>query len=65
MSKLQEHLSSSETTLSEFARRVNLSRSYVCEIATGKKSPALETALRISDATNGAVSVRDLLRAGK
>lgn len=46
---------------SDFARRVGVSLSFLHQICTGKRRPSVDVARRISHATGGAVTVRELL----
>lgn len=45
----------------DFARQINISKNYLSEIVNKKRQPSSKLALRISEATNGRVSVMDLL----
>lgn len=45
----------------EIAAGLGISRSYMIEIAAGKKKPSLETAFKIEDRTGGVVPARSLL----
>ena len=59
---LADYLRGSGTTQRDFAARLGLSPSYVCEIAGGRKTPGLRLAVRIERATGGAVSATSLAR---
>jgi DNA-binding transcriptional regulator YdaS (Cro superfamily) len=45
----------------EWARRVEVTRGYFCQLRDGNKTPSLEVALRIEKATGGAVTMYDWL----
>ena len=63
MTTLSQYLQASGTTQRAFAALVSVSPSYINEIAKGTKSPGLRLALRIQDATDGAVPVSTLVNA--
>ena len=56
MKTLSEHIKDAGTTQREFARSVDISPSYLCEILAGAKTPGLELAVKIERATRGAVT---------
>jgi DNA-binding transcriptional regulator YdaS (Cro superfamily) len=59
---LADYLRGSGATQGDFAARLDLSPSDVCEIAGGPKTPGLRLAVRIERATGGAVSATSLAR---
>lgn len=52
-----------EATQAKFAERLGISRSYLSEIETGAKKPALDLAFRIERETGGAVPAKSLASA--
>lgn len=52
---LADYLRGSGTSQRDFAARLGLSPSYLCEIVRGRKTPGLRLAVRIERATGGAV----------
>lgn len=48
-------------TLNDFGRQVGISKSFLCKIEQGKQTPSLAVAVRISEATKGAVKPNDFL----
>ena len=63
MQKLIQHLRDNNLTLREFARRVDISPSFLSEITADdpskRKNPSLAMALKIQGGTKGAVAVSD------
>lgn len=58
---LKEYLETTRITQTDLARTVGVFRGTIHNIVTGRKAPSIELALKIQDATDGAVTVRDLL----
>lgn len=59
MSKLRAYLIETKTRQSDLAKKVGVSFGYMSELVAGGKTPGLELAVRIEDATGGAVRARD------
>lgn len=59
--KLNDYLEKTKQTKTDFAGVIGITTGMVSHIATGRKIPSLDLALKIQDATEGAVTVRDLL----
>lgn len=55
MTPFAKWLDSDAETQSAFARKIGISRSYLSEIASGKKRPSLALAFKIESATEGAI----------
>lgn len=55
MQKLQGYLQSTGQTQVAFALRVGISKSYLSELKTGKKTPSLRLAMKIQAATDSKV----------
>jgi len=62
MEKLTEYLETHSAT--DLARAVGMSRSQIWRLANGKAHPGADTAVKIEDATGGAVPMRSWARAG-
>lgn len=62
MTTLSEYLEQSSITQRQLADAVGVSRSYLSEIAKRVKTPSLETALRIQEATGGKVDLHSLVQ---
>lgn len=58
MSNLRTFLVQTRTKQAELAKRVGVSCGYMSELVKGDKTPGLELAVRIEDATGGAVPAR-------
>ena len=59
MSKLSKYLKEAKISQTDFAGKVGISRSHLCEILSGEKSPSLDVAKKISKGTGGSVRVSD------
>lgn len=59
--RLTAYLQENKISDAEFARRVGVSHSLVHRWKSGEKRPSMETAARIRDATDGAVSADDFM----
>jgi len=55
MEPLKQYLADNDLKKAVFARRVGMSRGFLGDLLTGRRTPGLGLAKRISDATNGAV----------
>lgn len=62
MMTLQDYLSANGINQADFAKRIGVSRPYVCLLALGTKTPSLEVALSIQEVTGGEVSVNQWKR---
>lgn len=58
MSQLRTFLSQTRTKQAELAKRLGVSCGYMSELVKGDKTPGLELAVKIEDATGGAVPAR-------
>lgn len=58
---LLDHLKATEEGVSAFADRIGEPRSTIRKIAYGQRQPSLDLAVRIKDATDGAVLPEDML----
>lgn len=58
---LADYIAASRGTASDLARKLGVSPSTVSRWAHGKMAPPLAMAARIERATDGAVTVRDLM----
>lgn len=58
---LLDHLKATKEGVSAFADRIGEPRSTIRKIAYRQRQPSLELAVRITDATKGAVTPADLL----
>lgn len=58
--KLRTYLSEAGISLTRFAAKIGVSVSTVHGWTTGRRVPALETALRIEALTDGRVTTKDL-----
>lgn len=58
MSNLRTFLTQTKTKQAELAKRVGVSCGYMSELVKGDKTPGLELAVKIEDATGGAVKAR-------
>lgn len=63
MDKLKQYLSDTQTPQAAFAARVGVDQTTISRIARKRVAPSLELALRIKEATSGAVQPEDLLPA--
>ena len=59
--KLAEYLRKNNITHGEFACMVGVQRPHITHILNGRKNPSIELAVRIEDATNGKVTLKDLM----
>lgn len=59
---LREYLFKKRIKVSEFSRTINYDRSYINDIVNGKKFAGKKLAKAISDATDGEVTVEELMR---
>lgn len=57
MGTLSEYQSSSGLTQRALAERLKISKSFLNEILRGEKAPSVSTAIRIAEATDGAVPI--------
>lgn len=60
--KLRDFIASpqgKQVSQSEWARRVEVTRGYFCQLRDGNKTPSLEVAHRIETVTKGAVTMYD------
>lgn len=62
MSKLKEYLFYQQKSVTDFAKELMVSRSYMNKIVLGKASPSRLLAKEIERATNGEVKAEDLLK---
>lgn len=60
MKTLSQYLSDRQISQSAFAEKVEASRSFINEIAAGRKTPGLRLALRIERETGGEVTALSL-----
>lgn len=58
---LKEWLFRNNTKITDFARQVEVDRTHINLIVLGKKTPSPKLAAKIEKATNGEVSLRELL----
>lgn len=58
MSKLRTYLASTNTRQKDLARSLGVSVGYMSELVNGDKTPGLDLAVRIEDATGGQVPAR-------
>jgi len=58
---IKEYLEDKKIGVSEFARLAGLKQSYVSLLLHQKRKPSAPLALRIEQATGGAVTLRELL----
>jgi transcriptional regulator with XRE-family HTH domain len=59
--ELREYLFKKRITNKEFAEKVNYDKSYIGDVANGKKKPGKKLAKAIEKATNGEVTVEELM----
>ena len=59
---LREHLSTTGETQSDFAARAGLSEGFVSKLLAGQERCGANAALRIVDASHGALTLDELLR---
>ena len=59
MTKLRAYLADTRTTQAQLAGAVGVSKGYMSELVSGPKTPSLEIAIKIEDATGGKVRPRD------
>ena len=62
MSKLKEYLFYKQKSVTDFAKEMMVSRSYMNKIVLGKTNPSRLLAKEIERATNGQVTAEDLLK---
>jgi transcriptional regulator with XRE-family HTH domain len=58
---IREFLKANQMRLSTFAQQAGLKQSYASLIKNGRRRPSPNLALRIQEATDGAVTVMELL----
>lgn len=58
MSQLRTFLTRTRTKQADLAKRLGVSCGYMSELVKGDKTPGLELAVKIEDATGGQVSAR-------
>lgn len=61
MHGLKRYLVENDLTLEKFSAAVGISKGYLSQLINYARHPSCPVALRISEATKGAVSVLDLL----
>jgi DNA-binding transcriptional regulator YdaS (Cro superfamily) len=61
--KLIDHLKATDETVEAFAERLGMAKSTIVKIAYGQRQPSLPLAVRIEDATKGAVTCADMVLA--
>lgn len=61
MNALHKYMTNKSLTCNEFAKISGISQPTVWRIKKGETTPSALTALRIEQATNGEVTLRDLL----
>lgn len=61
MTRLANYLKDKRIKQKDFAETIGVSEGYLSQMCKGTHSPSLSMAIRIEDATGGAVAVRDLL----
>ena len=59
--RLSEHLSATNQSVASFAGKVGLSPSFMWRIVHGERQPSVPAAVRIIEATDGAVTLDDLI----
>ena len=59
--KLNEYLKKYKIKTIDFARQIECQQSYVSLLTKGKRRPSPELALRIQEATEGKVTILELL----
>lgn len=59
---LREYLFRHRLTVTEFAKVINYGRTYINNVVTGTRSPGKKLAKEIERATNGEVTVDELLK---
>ncbi len=62
MMNISQYLEQVQMRQCDFAKRVGISKSYMSEIAAGLKTPALDTAIKIHEATGGSVPLKSLIK---
>lgn len=62
MKKLKEYLFYKEKSITDFAKELMISRSYMNKIVLGQKKPSRLLAKEIERATNGEVTAEELLK---
>ena len=58
---LREYLFRKRFSVTEFAKKINYSRTYVNEIVTGNRTPGRKLAKAIEKETEGEVTAKELL----
>lgn len=58
--KLKEYFQKNHLSQAAFARKIGISRAYLCNILKGNRTPSLPLAKIIQDSTEGDVSLDDL-----
>lgn len=61
MSKLKEYLFYKQKSITDFAKELLVSRSYMNRIVLGKSKPSRLLAKEIEHVTNGEVTMKDLM----
>ncbi len=61
MHPLQQYLSETGLSFAEFCRSAGIGVSELNEIVAGRKIPSVELAMRISDLTDGVVTIEDMM----
>ena len=59
--KLKIWIISHNMTMTEFAKKIDVSRTYLSDVTRGTRKPSRRLAKDIEQATNGEVTVKDLL----
>jgi len=59
--QLSEWLNKNQVTNMEFSKRIGVHFSFITHILKGRRSVSPATALKIEQATNGKVTIRELL----
>ncbi|WP_370687535.1 helix-turn-helix domain-containing protein [Epibacterium sp. MM17-32] len=62
MMNLSEYLTEAGVTQSEFAARVGVTQGVISRLSSGHSLPGLALAVRIENATNGAVKAQNWVR---
>ena len=60
--ELKIYLLCHKTSITQFAKMVGISRSYLNQIILGKKFPSQKLAKRIEEASEGHVTVKDVMK---
>lgn len=65
MSKLREYLFFKQKSITDFAKELNISRSYLNKIVLGQTYPSRLLAKEIERMTGGEVKIQELLKASE